>query len=82
MVAHPDVKSGRSGTRVKEFFEDAEVAQVVVHPDVKSGRSGNRGEKFFEDAEVAQLVEQLICNQQVGGSTPFFGSSLGRWPSG
>ena len=25
-------------------------------------------------AEVAQLVEQLICNQQVGGSTPFFGS--------
>ena len=26
-------------------------------------------------AEVAQLVEQLICNQQVVGSTPFLGSS-------
>ena len=25
-------------------------------------------------AEVAQLVEQLICNQLVGGSSPFFGS--------
>jgi hypothetical protein len=25
-------------------------------------------------AEVAQLVEQLICNQQVVGSTPFLGS--------
>jgi hypothetical protein len=28
----------------------------------------------LRQAEVAQLVEQLICNQQVGGSTPFFGS--------
>jgi hypothetical protein len=25
-------------------------------------------------AEVAQLVEQLICNQQVAGSIPLFGS--------
>jgi hypothetical protein len=42
-------------------------------------------------AEVAQLVEQLICNQQVVGSTPFLGSNyfkpkslrfLGSWPSG
>jgi hypothetical protein len=38
-------------------------------------------------AEVAQLVEQLICNQQVVGSTPFLGSvvyncTMGRWPSG
>ena len=29
----------------------------------------------LNSAEVAQLVEQLICNQQVGGSTPFFGSA-------
>ncbi len=26
---------------------------------------------FFWRAGVAQLVEQLICNQQVGGSNPF-----------
>lgn len=25
-------------------------------------------------ADVAQLVEQLICNQQVGGSSPFISS--------
>ena len=28
------------------------------------------------DAGVAQLVEQLICNQQVGGSTPFTSSTF------
>ena len=27
-------------------------------------------------ARVAQLVEQLICNQLVGGSSPFSGSFL------
>src|SRR5688500_3603457 len=27
-------------------------------------------------AGVAQLVEQLICNHQVGGSSPFTGSNL------
>ena len=34
----------------------------------------------INNAEVAQLVEQLICNQQVGGSTPFFGSV--NWADG
>ena len=29
-------------------------------------------------ASVAQLVEQLICNQPVGGSTPLASSSLLR----
>jgi hypothetical protein len=28
-------------------------------------------------ARVAQLVEQLICNQLVGGSNPFSGSAGG-----
>ncbi len=30
----------------------------------------------FCQASIAQLVEQLICNQQVVGSTPTAGSSL------
>ena len=30
-----------------------------------------------KQASVAQLVEQLICNQWVGGSSPFAGSMLG-----
>ena len=29
---------------------------------------------LFSFARVAQLVEQLICNQLVGGSSPFSGS--------
>ena len=40
-------------------------------------------------AGIAQLVEQLICNQQVGGSSPSTGSSvscgklhMGEFPSG
>jgi hypothetical protein len=28
------------------------------------------------EATVAQMVEQLICNQRVGGSIPFGGSRL------
>ncbi len=38
---------------------------------------GFRGEVArlrFGDADVAQLVEQLTCNQPVGGSTPLVSS--------
>lgn len=34
------------------------------------------GPHFTFRAGVAQLVEQLICNHQVGGSSPFTGSSI------
>ena len=27
----------------------------------------------FNSADMAQLAEQLICNQQVNGSSPFIG---------
>ena len=40
---------------------------------------------FEMRAGVAQLVEQLICNQQVGGSSPSTSSilnHLGDFPSG
>ena len=37
-------------------------------------------EKFpwamMRDADVAQLAEQLICNQQVNGSSPFIGFAM------
>ena len=33
-------------------------------------------------AGVAQLVEQLICNQQVRGSSPFTSSNMEEFPSG
>ena len=38
--------------------------------------SQKNGIVLFCNAEVAQLVEQLICNQQVAGSSPIFGSIL------
>ena len=34
------------------------------------------GKKERNSATVAQLVEQLICNQPVGGSSPLGGSTL------
>jgi hypothetical protein len=34
-----------------------------------------------KSADVAQLVEQLICNQLVGGSNPSIGSELRITPS-
>ena len=48
-------------------------------------------DKTCENAGVAQLVEQLICNQQVGGSSPSTSSTIfhsgeqfdmGGFPSG
>ena len=33
-------------------------------------------------AGVAQLAEQLICNQQVAGSSPITSSIMGEFPSG
>ena len=39
---------------------------------------------FISYADVAQLAEQLICNQQVNGSSPFIGfnGQIPEWPKG
>ena len=45
----------------------------------------NSHHKKTKYAGVAQLVEQLICNQQVAGSSPITSSICGRvpeWPKG
>ena len=34
-----------------------------------------------ESADVAQLAEQLTCNQQVNGSSPFIGFYVGYFGS-
>lgn len=41
---------------------------------LKVSRKSN--EKTHNNACVAQLVEQLTCNEKVGGSTPLMGSIL------
>ena len=48
---------------------------------------GHRFEPYWSHryADVAQLAEQLICNQQVIGSSPIIGSYSGwipEWPKG
>ena len=40
---------------------------------MRVGDIKNKKSTFF--AGVAQLVERLICNQMVGGSSPFAGST-------
>ena len=37
---------------------------------------------IFIYADVAQLAEQLICNQQVNGSSPLIGFYMDGFPSG
>lgn len=50
------------------------LAQLVRAPALQAG--GHRFESYIahHNAEIAQLVEQLICNQQVTGSSPVFGT--------
>ena len=60
---------------------------IIIHV-AEVSRSPNRLEP--RNAGIAQLVEQLICNQQVGGSSPSTSSNLelqrkvnmGGFPSG
>ena len=35
--------------------------------------------QYVRNADVAQLAEQLICNQQVNGSSPFIGFYILTW---
>ena len=57
-----------------------EVRLSYVHlfkPYAKEAERGYNMEALRKSAGVAQLVEQLICNQQVRGSSPFTSSKLG-----
>ena len=52
------------------------VAQLVRAPPCHGGGrrfESDLGRFFIERADVAQLAEQLICNQQVIGSSPIIG---------
>ena len=67
------------------------LAQLGEHLPYKQGVTGSspvgptifykRNNKCSHHADVAQLAEQLICNQQVNGSSPFIGFMDG-FPSG
>ena len=52
-------------------------ANLALERSLPGARSSVRPEQAVR-AGVAQLVEHLICNQRVGGSSPFASSSLSR----
>ena len=57
--------------KIPQIFLDS---SMVEHSAVNRrvvGSSPTRG--VFVYADMAQLAEQLICNQQVNGSSPFIG---------
>jgi hypothetical protein len=43
---------------------------TILHSNINYNKFG----RLKKQAGVAQLVEQLICNQPVGGSSPFTSS--------
>ena len=69
----------------KNLLTTRKQCAIIKKVDERNGKTKT------ENAGVAQLVEQLICNQQVGGSSPSTSSNLsakvgrvfmGEFPSG
>ena len=60
-------------SRAGRFWKLWDLSSAGRAPALQAG--GHRFEPYrFHDADVAQLAEQLICNQQVIGSSPIIGS--------
>ena len=56
--------------------------QAVKTSPFHGGNTGSIPVGVICDADMAQLAEQLICNQQVNGSSPFIGlCHLGVYPT-
>jgi hypothetical protein len=64
-------RRGRALTLIAEAYIIADVQGGCVPHLLRLRRSWS----VVSDADVAQLAEQLICNQQVAGSSPIVGSS-------
>ena len=60
-----------------EYIEYADMAQFQVNSEwneLLTGRAADyKSAEYIEYADMAQLAEQLICNQQVEGSSPPIG---------
>ena len=50
--------------------------QAVKTSPFHGGNTGSIPVGVIDCADMAQLAEQLICNQQVNGSSPFIGFCL------
>ena len=63
-----------SSILVRVIFLDSSMVEHSAVNRVVAGSSPARGVRDFSlCADVAQLAEQLICNQQVIGSSPIIG---------
>ena len=71
-------------TLMNKFGRIAQLGEHLPYKQEVIGSSPITPTKFIYEysiqicAGIAQLVEQLICNQQVGGSSPSASSILGR----
>ena len=51
----------------------AQFIKINERSELAAGRAADYKSADRKYADVAQLAEQLICNQQVNGSSPFIG---------
>ena len=95
MVEHSAVNRvvvGSSPTRGVFFFLGSMVKRLRHRPFTAVTRVRFPSESLEKYADVAQLAEQLICNQQVIGSSPIIGfiqfnielyyGQIPEWPKG
>ena len=78
MVEHAAVNRGVVGSSPTRGVRP--YGQVVKTSPFHGGNTGSNPVRVIV-ADMAQLAEQLICNQQVNGSSPFIGFMDG-FPSG
>ncbi len=64
----------RAVIKVLFFYKMRLHGQAVKTPPFHGGNRGSNPLGVIFNADVAQLAEQLICNQQVIGSSPIIGS--------
>ncbi len=73
-------QNNKAFCRVCCFFRKPKENFKKIEKNSKKGLTNGKKcdiiNKHCESAGVAQLVEQLICNQQVGGSSPFTSSNI------
>ena len=80
-VEHPAVNRrvvGSNPTR-GAYFKTWPDGQAVKTRPFHGCNPGSIPGRVIKIADVAQLAEQLTCNQQVNGSSPFIGFNLEIW---
>ena len=75
----PEGWSDPAGSAAFSIFPASFALDLDTHDERNLDCALEANRSFPSSAGVAQLVEHLICNEVVGGSSPF-ASSAARWP--